>query len=195
MIFYYLYHGGLRLNYKSERLIYREFKNNDFHLFYSIFSNEQIMKYALIDRFYCKEDSMPYFKRILQNNTINKNRTNFEYAVFLSSNNSFIGFVDIEIEKRNPFGGCCEIGYFILPSYWSNGYATEIAKTLIEICFEQLNVHRVAGRCNSNNLQSIRVLKKSGMVKEGEFRKIRFKDGRWDHEQHYSILFEEWILM
>lgn len=35
-------------------------------------------------------------------------------------------------------------------------------------------------------------MKKAGMLKEGELRKVRFKNSRWDNEQHYSILMEEW---
>lgn len=35
-------------------------------------------------------------------------------------------------------------------------------------------------------------MKNVGMLKEGEFRKARFKNGRWDNELRYSILLEEW---
>jgi hypothetical protein len=35
-------------------------------------------------------------------------------------------------------------------------------------------------------------MQKAGMVKEGEFRKARFKNGGWDDECHYGILKEEW---
>jgi ribosomal-protein-alanine N-acetyltransferase len=33
---------------------------------------------------------------------------------------------------------------------------------------------------------------KTGMTKEGEARKVRFKAGHWDNELQYSILIEDW---
>lgn len=136
--------------FQSERLIFREFKESDFTLFYSVFSNEQIMK------------------------------------------GNFTGFADIEIHNKNSNGGCGEIGYFLLPSFWGNGFATEIANTLIKMCFRQINLHRIVASCNANNLQSEKIMKKVGMIKEGEFRKARFKNGQWDNEMRYSILIDEW---
>ncbi|QGQ96590.1 N-acetyltransferase [Paenibacillus psychroresistens] len=178
--------------YRSERLNYREFTENDFHLFYSVFSNEQVMRYALIEKFNCEEDILPYFKKVLKNNITIENRNAYEFAVFLTSDDSFIGFADIEIHNKNNLGGCGEIGYFLIPSFWGNGYATEISNLLSEICFKHINLHRVAARCNSNNLQSEKIMKKVGMTKEGEFRRVRFKNGEWENEQHYSILLDEW---
>ncbi|CUH97792.1 hypothetical protein P22_3938 [Propionispora sp. 2/2-37] len=180
------------MKYKSERLYFKEFSKDEFDLFYSVFSNEQVMKYALIDKYESEKDILPYFNEVLENNTTYINRKAFEFAIYLSSDDSFVGFAGIEVHSKNTLGGCGEIGYFLLPMFWGNGYATEIAKMLIGICFKHINLHRVSARCNSNNLQSERVMKKIGMVKEGELRKVRFKNNQWENEKHYSILIEEW---
>jgi len=176
----------------SGRLIFKEFNEEDLDLFYSVFSNEQTMKYALLDRYTRKEDILPYFRKVLENNKTINNREAYEYAVYLCSNGDFICFADIEVYNQNNFGGCGEIGYFLLPEFWGNGFATEIANMLLNICFSHLNLHRVSASCNSNNLQSEKIMKKIGMVKEGELRKTRFKNGNWDNELKYSILVEEW---
>lgn len=191
--------------YKSERLIFREFTEADFKLYYLLFSNEQVMKYAWMDRFCCEEDGMQYFKKTLENNITIDNRPAYEFAVFLHTDNptntslsnevkeaKFVGFAAVEIHKQNLFGGWGEIGYFLLPEFWGLGYASEIANKLIEISFKQLKLHRVDASCNYNNLKSERIMKKVGMVREGELRKVRFKDGRWDNELRYSILIDEW---
>lgn len=176
----------------SKRLLLREFTESDFHLFFSVFSNEQIMKYALMDQVHQEEELAAYFKKVMQNNITVKNRPCYEFAVFSVLDERFIGFADVEILSRNQFGGSAEIGYFLLPGFWGNGYATEIANTLTEFCFLGLHLHRVTARCNANNLSSEKVMKKSGMVQEGEFRKARYKNGQWVNEKHYSILKEEW---
>lgn len=180
------------MNYKSERLTFREFKEDDFNLFYSLFSNEQVMKYTLLNRYSCEEDLQPYFQNVLKNNTTTQNREAYEFAVFLSSDDSFIGMADIEINYQNACGGCGEIGYLVLPPFWGNGYATEMANKLIEISFKDIKLHRISASCNVNNVQSRRIMEKAGMIKEGEIRKVRFKNGVWNNEYRYGILAEEW---
>lgn len=177
---------------QSDRLIFREFQENDFQLFYSVFSDEQVMQYAWIDRYEREEEAWAYFWKILRNNVAGVDRQAMEFAVFFAENNEFIGFADIEIHQKNEAGGCGEIGYFLLPPYWGLGYATEIARTLLEIGFEKLGLHRMTARCNANNIKSEKIMQKVGMLKEGEFRKARFKNGRWDDELHYGILVEKW---
>ena len=177
---------------KSERLIYREYQEQDLPLFYSVFSDEQVMKYALIDRYLSVEEILPFFHEVLENNRMKENRRNYELAVYLEEDQRFIGFADIEIQMKNSTGGCGEVGYFLLPQYWGKGYATEIANTLVEYCFRDIGLHRVTARCNANNRSSEHIMIKTGMRLEGEFRKVRFKNGRWENEKHYSILAEEW---
>ncbi len=179
------------MKYSSERLLFREFKENDFSLFYSLFSDEKVMKYALMDRYDNEEKALFDFKRILKNNYAAIKRKAYEFAIFSATNNCFIGYGDIEIQMMNELGGCGEIGYFIMPEHWGNGYATEIANSLIKIGFKYIKLHRITASCNSNNLKSENVMKKVGMQKEGEFRKVRYKSGMWCDEQHYSILSEE----
>lgn len=178
------------MKFKSERLIYRAYTKEDFIRFYSVFSNEKVMEYALIDRYNSEEELIPYFNQVISRDTEDI-REAYEFAVF-SREGSYIGFADIEIQSRNDSGGCGEIGYFILPEYWGCGYATEIGKWLIEFGFSQLSLHRITARCNGNNPKSERVMIKIGMIKEGEFRKERYKRGQWDNELHYSLLREEW---
>ncbi|KKO51730.1 GNAT family N-acetyltransferase [Paenibacillus sp. DMB20] len=182
------------MEYKSDRLTFREYNKGDFPLLYSIFSNEQIMKYAYMDKVGKEEDLLPYFKRILQNNNTPEGRTSYEFGVFFYHRaGNFIGFADVEIVKQNQDGGNGEIGYFFAAGlFGGQGFATEIVNMLLKVCFEEMNLHRVFARCNANNTNSEKVMIKAGMAKEGRFRKVRYKNGRWDDELQYSILDEDW---
>ncbi len=183
------------MKFRSERLVFREVMQDDFKLLYSLFSNTQVMKYAYIDKYNSEEEMLPYFNKILQNNvTPFEDRKAFEFAVFSASEGSFVGFADVEIHNINDSGGCGEIGYFLLPEFWGRGYAGEIANALTEISFKHLRLHKLSARCNSNNTASEKVMKKAGMTKEGELRKVRFKNGCWDSEKVYGILKDEWKL-
>jgi ribosomal-protein-alanine N-acetyltransferase len=180
------------MRFHSGRIAFREYTKEDFTLFYSIFSDEQIMKYAYIDRYQSEEEIMPYFNEVTENSVSTENRKGYTFALFSIADGNYIGFADIEIQYMKGNGGFGEIGYFLKPECWGFGYASEVAASLIEVCFKYLKLHRVTARCNSNNHKSERVMQKAGMAKEGEFRKVRYKEGRWDNEMNYSILVEEW---
>ena len=176
----------------SERLKYRYFTKQDLELFYSVFSNEQVMRYAWIDKFNNQEDIIPFFEDFINYDDTRNKINGYAFAVFTREEDAFIGLADIILHSHNSFGGCGEIGYFLLPQYWGKGYATELSKALIDMGFTQLNLHKICARCDSNNLNSEGVMKKVGMTKEGELRKVRLKYGVWDDEKHYGILIDEW---
>ncbi|MEN2775524.1 GNAT family protein [Acetivibrio clariflavus] len=73
-----------------------------------------------------------------------------------------------------------------------NGFATEMASKLIEICFKDIKLHKVSASCNVNNVQSRKGMEKVGKIKEGELRKVRFRNGVKVNEYKYGILYEEW---
>lgn len=181
------------MEHLTERLSLREFGEPDFDLFYSLFSDPQVMRYAWRDRFEAEREALPYFREILQHNGTQENRRAYEYTVISRKTGVFVGMGDIEIMIRNEHGGCGEIGYFLLPEHWGMGYATEITGKLLEMCFDTLRLHKAVASCNANNKQSERVMQKAGMEREGLFRQMRWKDGRWDDELRYSILAGQWL--
>jgi len=171
--------------FEFKELIFKEFKKSDFNLLELIFTNREVMKYALDDCFN-KKQLKNYHKKILKNNSNKKNRNIYEFAVF--KNNIYLGFADLTIIKKNNYGGIAEIGYFLLPEYWGKGFATNIAAFLINFCFNHLNLHKVVACCNSDNIGSIKVMKKNGMIQEGYFFKQRFKNNKWVDEYKFAII-------
>lgn len=81
-----------------------------------------------------------------------------------------------------------EIYYKLLPKYWGKGYATEVAKGLIKAGFEQFNLHKMEAGVATDNIPSVRVLEKSGMIREGLRRKILPIRGEWKDNYHYAIV-------
>ena len=81
-----------------------------------------------------------------------------------------------------------EIYYKIIPKHWGKGYATEIAKALINYGFNDLKLHRIEAGAAVQNLKSLRVLEKIGMTKEGIRRKILPIRGEWVDGHQYAII-------
>lgn len=180
------------MSYKSNRLVLKEFTEMDFEKIYSVYSNEKVMKYALLDRVTSREELTAYFEEILRSNKLTEKRELYAYGIYLSKEGNFIGTADIEIYRQNSQGGCGEIGYFLLPDFWGSGYASEAAGILTEIGFGHIGLHRLCASCNANNQHSENVMRKLGMQKEGELRKERFKEGSWVNELRYGILKTDW---
>src|SRR6476620_7493588 len=71
-----------------------------------------------------------------------------------------------------------ELGYTIRRDCWSHGYATEVARLLVELGFAQLDLERLAATCDPANAASVRVLEKAGLQLEGLLRGLYFVRGR-----------------
>ncbi|THG42253.1 GNAT family N-acetyltransferase [Sphingomonas olei] len=63
--------------------------------------------------------------------------------------------------------GVAELGYWLTPSAWGRGYATEAARAVVDMARHALPVRRIEARHHLDNLPSRRVLEKLG------FREIR----------------------
>lgn len=85
-----------------------------------------------------------------------------------------------------------DIGYHVIPSQWSQGYATEAANAIIVWCFDALNVHRIQADCTEANIGSARVLLKCGFQLEGTQRESVWEHGRFVNIQQYSLLKNEY---
>lgn len=177
----------------TNRVNLRLFERKDFPLFYSVFSNKEIMRYAWRDEINNEEEMLTFFEAYLSEGEKANKRNSYAFAAFDKEDKKFIGFADIIIQSLNSSGGCGEIGYFLLPEFWGRGYASELAGAMTGFGFEGLKLHKVCACCNANNLNSENVMKKLGMTMEGELRKVRFKRGGWDDEKYYGILREEWL--
>ncbi|SRR6266568_1338723 len=61
--------------------------------------------------------------------------------------------------------GRVEIGYNIIPAYEGQGYATEMARRVIDWAFQTPGIQVITAQCLDDNLGSIRVLEKAGMLR------------------------------
>jgi [ribosomal protein S5]-alanine N-acetyltransferase len=98
-----------------------------------------------------------------------------------------ISLMSIRPEHRRA-----ELGYWIAPDRWNNGYATEACRRVLEFGFDALDLHRIEARHFQRNLASGRVLLKLGMQQEGIERDWAIKWDRFENSVVYSILEAEW---
>lgn len=114
-------------------------------------------------------------------------------AVVLKENGQVIGRGTIHVDIGQDEA---MVGWILHKEYWGRGFATEMAKALIQYCFETLQLHRVYVLWHPDNIGSWKVMEKCGMRKETHFKKriCRISQGSkmWNDEYEYAILESEW---
>lgn len=100
-----------------------------------------------------------------------------------------IGACDLTLEDIYT----ADLGYILARDAWGQGYATEIAYTLLHAGFAQLDLQRVFAFCDIHHLASVRVLEKAGLRRETTLYDYREAKGRsWD-VYRYTITYNEWM--
>ena len=112
------------------------------------------------------------------------------YAVELRSTGALIGDVLLVWTSQEHRQG--EIGFLFHPDHQGLGYATEAARPLLRLGFEELGLHRIVGRLDARNTASARVLEKLGMRREAHLVENEWVKGEWTDEVVYALLAREW---
>lgn len=86
-----------------------------------------------------------------------------------------------------------EIGWVLSPEHGGRGYATEGARELLRICFEDLGLRRVVALSFADNVASRRIMEKVGMRQEEHaVRDSLHRTRGWLDGVGYAILVDEW---
>jgi len=113
-------------------------------------------------------------------------RKYYAFSISMKATDEFIGIAGITLSLDKFNTG--EVYFELMPDYWNNGYATEVCMWLISFGLNDLNLHRVEANTDSDNINSMRVLEKSGMQKEGLRRKVLPIHGKWKDGFLYAIV-------
>ena len=85
-----------------------------------------------------------------------------------------------------------EIGWVLNPDFHGHGYATEAARELVRLSFDELGMHRVWAQLDPRNTASARLCERLGMRHEAHLRQDMWLKGEWTDSAIYAILETEW---
>lgn len=95
-----------------------------------------------------------------------------------------IGLHDIDWKNRHA-----ELGIAIgEKAFWGQGYGTDAIRTLLRLCFLEMDLHRVMLRVDADNARGIRCYEKAGFQREGTLRETTFREGRYIDQHVMSML-------
>ena len=85
-----------------------------------------------------------------------------------------------------------EIGWTILPQHAGHGYATEAAREVLRLAFEDYGLRRVVANLDARNDRSAALCERLGMRRESHKRRDFWSKGTWTDSFEYALLAEEW---
>lgn len=97
------------------------------------------------------------------------------------------GFHGIDWANRKT-----SIGYWLLDKYQGHGIITEAVTSLIDIAFNEYELHRIEIRCGVQNKKSQGIPERLGFKKEGIMRDFEYLYDHFHDCFLYSLLAGEW---
>ena len=85
------------------------------------------------------------------------------WTAILRSEDRIVGWGGLNRDPDAPHWGT-EVSYFIHPSYWGRGLATELVQASLRLAFESLHLAQVGAFSRPENHSSHQVLRKAGFV-------------------------------
>jgi len=179
------------LEIKTDRLLIRDFCQEDFDFYEKMEADPLTVKYEL--------DQPPSYQEIkdkfegFKDLQIEGERAKYHLILVLRESLQPVGRLVLWSTKASIREW--EMGWIMSPDYYGRGYASEGAKGLMAYAFDQLKAHRLIANCNANNLGSERVMQKIGMSKEACLRETRYLNQSWQDSSLYAILEDEYKSM
>ncbi len=159
--------------FKSERLGFRFWEEEDLIPFAEMNSNPEVMEF--FPKTLTFEESTQFVMKIKK---IFAEHDYGLYAVDELETGDFIGFIGFWLTNfESHFTPALEIGWRINFEKWNKGYATEGAKKCLSYGFEKFNFTEVYSLTSKINFRSEKVMRKIGMKKIDEFEHPKIEDG------------------
>lgn len=175
----------------TKRLLLRDHIWGDLETHHKLFSDKQVMYHLPDLKTHSLKESRANLETAIEQAGREKRRCYFLRIEELATN-AHVGEIGYTVIDFTPVGKIVHMGYFTHKAFWGKGYVSEAAAELIRFAFEINGVFRISTGCLKENIGSERVMQKCGMIKEADFLKKEWHDGKMKDRVEYRLLREEW---
>ena len=160
-------------NLQTTRLILRPFVQEDLPKVFEGLSHPQVIahygiSYESLEK---TQEQMDWFK------SIEEKETGLWRAIIRKDDFEFLGAIGINnrnIEHKNA-----ELGYWLLPHFWRQGYLLEAGLYFCDKIFKHYDLHRLEAQVETENRSSIKTIEALGFRYEGTKRDCELKNYNW----------------
>jgi [ribosomal protein S5]-alanine N-acetyltransferase len=116
--------------------------------------------------------------------------SSYIYGIFHRETQQLVGRITLSGIVRGPFQNA-NLGYYLDKKYNGKGYVTEAVRIILDLAFDELQLHRVQAAVMPRNIASKRILEKTGFKKEGYSPRYLKINGSWEDHEIYAITKED----
>ena len=80
------------------------------------------------------------------------------------------------------------LAYILFPAFWRQGYAREGCRRILELLFEDYQVHNIVAEIDTRNVASIKLIESLGFQRVATKLNADFFKGSTSHEYRYKLL-------
>jgi ribosomal-protein-alanine N-acetyltransferase len=170
---------------QTTRFLLKEITEEDIHNVHKGLSNPEVTRYYAVHfpTLEATREQMEWYA------DLKKNNTGIWWGIWSKETEEFVGaggFNEWDNDNRKA-----EIGLWLLPEFWGQGILQEVMPCLFKEGFENLNLNRIEGFVDADNMKCRRALEKINFSYEGTMRQVEFKEEKFLDVAIYSILQEE----
>ncbi|MBT2525424.1 GNAT family N-acetyltransferase [Streptomyces sp. ISL-99] len=169
------------------RLALRELTDDDVDAIHAIYGNHQVTEYLSFEP-RTRNQVADLVARSIAVATATP-REEYALAVTEGPAGPLIGFARLALDPHQQ--QAATIGGALRSDAWGHGYGTEAAHILLDLAFDDLDLHRVWAARAPKNEASAKTLLAAGMTEEGRIRGHVFVRGAWRDSVVYGVLKEE----
>ena len=158
---------------KTKRLLLRKFIASDLENVYKGLSDPEIIKYYGVS-YKTLEDTKAQMQFFVD---LEKEGTGIWWAVCSLDNKTFYGAGGLN--SLNKVHKKAEIGFWLLTEFWGQGIMTEVMPIICNYGFDNLELHRIEGLVETDNLTCKKAMKKLDFKLEGTMKDCEVKNGKF----------------
>jgi ribosomal-protein-alanine N-acetyltransferase len=113
--------------------------------------------------------------------------TGYAFVIARSSDSALVGGLTLANIRRGV-AQAGSLGYWTGLPFVRQGYMTTAVRALVPFAFNSLRLHRLEAACIPSNTGSIKLLEKTGFVREGYAREYLCINGVWQDHLLYGRL-------
>jgi ribosomal-protein-alanine N-acetyltransferase len=141
---------------ETNRLLLREIVATDAPEMFALNADPEVLKHTGDIPF----ENLDEAKTFLENYSDYRKNGFGRWAVVHKTNLEILGWCGLKKHDN----GMVDLGFRLMKKHWQKGYASEAAMASLKYGFEELKLNEIIGRAEPENIASIIVLKKCGMI-------------------------------
>ena len=173
----------------TARLTLRPYRSSDLRAMHELFGRPDVSRYLNWEPMDL-EQAQALLERRLTQTSVESDGDGILLAADETETGRTIGEFMLTLTSRDSRQG--EIGWSIHPDVQGRGLATEGAREMLRLGFEELDLHRIVAECDPRNTASLKVMEHLGMRREAHFIEHEFLKGEWIGSVVSAILQTEW---